>query len=208
MRPLNRDFYLRDTLTVAAELLGKYLVREVDGTCLIGRITETEAYIGAIDKACHAYGGRITPRTETLFEQAGTAYVYLIYGMYHCMNVVTEPKGTAAAVLLRGVEFVRGMESASRLRYGLPLHALSKLQQKNFANGPGKLCKAMGITRDMNKQDLCDGAFFITDEVAGIPNPVFKIDTSPRIGIDYAEEAKDFLWRFVIEDRIKKSKLP
>lgn len=193
---LDREFYLRDTLTVAKELLGKYLVREMDGRYLVGRITETEAYIGAIDKACHAYGGKITPRTKTLYEQGGTSYVYLVYGMYHCMNVVTEPQGEAAAVLLRGVEFVKGFEEASMLRYGKALEVLSRAQIKNFANGPGKLCKAMGITREQNNRSLCGQEFFITDYIEGIDNPTFELGISPRIGIDYAEEAKDFPWRF------------
>jgi len=196
MKPLDREFYLRDTLTVAKELLGKYLVREMDGGYLVGRITETEAYIGAIDKACHAYGGKITPRTKTLYEQGGTSYVYLVYGMYHCMNVVTEPQGEAAAVLLRSVEFVKGYEEASMLRYGKELEVLSKAQLKNFANGPGKLCKAMGITREQNNRNLCGQNFFITDCIEGINNPTFELGISPRIGIDYAQEAKDFPWRF------------
>lgn len=198
MKPLNREFYLRDTLTIARDLLGKYLVRKIDGTYLIGRITETEAYIGASDKACHAYGGKMTPRTKTLYKQGGTSYVYFVYGMYHCMNVVTEPKDEAAAVLLRGLEFVKGLEEASILRYGKELEALSKYQLKNFANGPGKLCKAMDITREQNNMDLCGREFFITDHVEGIENPKFEMGISPRIGIDYSEEAKDFPWRFFI----------
>ena len=198
MKPLNGEFYLRDTLMIARDLLGKYLVRKSDGTYLIGRITETEAYIGASDKACHAYGKKMTPRTKTLYEQGGTSYVYLVYGMYHCMNVVTEPKDEAAAVLLRGIEFVKGLEEAAILRYGEELEALSKYQLKNFSNGPGKLCKAMGITREQNNMDLCGQEFFITDYVEGIENPTFEVGISPRIGIDYAEEAKDFPWRFFI----------
>jgi len=198
MKPLNGEFYLRDTLMIARDLLGKYLVRKSDGTYLIGRITETEAYIGASDKACHAYGKKMTPRTKTLYEQGGTSYVYLVYGMYHCMNVVTEPKDEAAAVLLRGVEFVKGLEEAAIFRYGEELEALSKYQLKNFSNGPGKLCKAMGITREQNNMDLCGQEFFITDYVEGIENPTFEVGISSRIGIDYAEEAKDFPWRFFI----------
>jgi len=198
MKPLNGEFYLRDTLMIARDLLGKYLVRKIDGTYLIGRITETEAYIGASDKACHAYGKKMTPRTKTLYEQGGTSYVYLVYGMYYCMNVVTEPKDEAAAVLLRGIEFVKGLEEAAILRYGQELEALNKYQQKNFANGPGKLCKAMSITREQNNMDLCGQEFFITDHVEGIENPTFEVGISPRIGIDYAEEAKDFPLRFFI----------
>ena len=120
MELLPRAFYDRDTLEVARDLLGKYLVHRVDGTELVVRITETEAYIGAVDKACHAYGGRRTARTETLYAKPGTAYVYLIYGMYHCLNFVTEPEGTAA-VLLRGVEAVAGRDRMALNRFGRPI---------------------------------------------------------------------------------------
>lgn len=199
MEPLKRYYYMADTLMVARDLLGKYLVRKYEGTYLIGRITETEAYIGAIDKACHAYGGKVTSRTQTLYEKGGTSYVYFIYGMYYCMNVVTEKKGSAAAVLIRGLEMVKGLETSSMLRYGLSYRELSKTQLKNFSNGPGKLCKAMAITKDLNKVDLCGGDFFITDKIKGVENPPFEIVTSARIGIDYAEEARDFPWRFYLK---------
>ena len=101
MARLSRDFYAGDTVAIAQALLGKLLVRRLDGQLLAGRITETEAYIGRCDKACHAYNYRRTPRTETLFLAPGHAYIYLIYGMYHCLNFVTEPEGEPAAVLLR-----------------------------------------------------------------------------------------------------------
>ena len=118
MKPLDRAFFDRDTLDVARELLGKYLVRMWDGEALVGRITETEAYIGRCDKACHAYGYRRTARTETLFAPPGTAYIYLIYGMYHCLNFVTEAEGEPAAVLLRGLEPVEGLARMSLNRFG------------------------------------------------------------------------------------------
>ena len=108
MARLSREFYLGDTVEIAQALLGKYLVRRLDGEMLAGRITETEAYVGRCDKACHAYNYRRTPRTSTLFAPPGTAYVYLIYGMYHCLNFVTEPEGEPAAVLLRSVEVSPG----------------------------------------------------------------------------------------------------
>lgn len=197
MQRLSRKFYLRDTLKVAQDLLGKYLVREYQGQVIAGRIIETEVYIGATDKACHAYNGKKTPRTKALYEQGGTSYVYFIYGMYNCMNVVAEPKGTAAAVLIRGVELIKGQELAAKLRYGKELADLTSYQRKNFSNGPGKLCKAMAITREQNKLDLCGRELYITEPAKG-DDTRFKICTSPRIGIDYAEEAKDFLWRYYI----------
>ena len=119
MARLSRDFFDRDTLTVSRELLGKYLCRRLEGGELLAlRLTETEAYIGRCDKACHAYGGRRTARTEPLFLPPGHAYIYLIYGMYHCLNLVTEPEGEPAAVLLRAGEAVLGGDSIRRFRFG------------------------------------------------------------------------------------------
>lgn len=193
METLSRTFYDRDTLEVARDLLGTYLVRRLDGAELVVRITETEAYVGAVDKACHAYGGRRTARTETLYARPGTAYVYLIYGMYHCLNFVTEPEGTAAAVLLRGVEAVSGTDLMAYSRFGRAFDQLTADQRKNFLNGPGKVCKALAITRTHNGLDLTGGGelFLCAGEA-----PTGEIHVGKRIGIDYAEEAVDFPWRF------------
>lgn len=193
METLSRTFYDRDTLEVARDLLGTYLVRRLDGAELVVRITETEAYVGAVDKACHAYGGRRTARTETLYARPGTAYVYLIYGMYHCLNFVTEPEGTAAAVLLRGVEAVSGTDLMAYNRFGRGYEQLTADQRKNFLNGPGKVCRALAITRTHNGLDLTGGGelFLCAGEA-----PTGEIHVGKRIGIDYAEEAVDFPWRF------------
>ena len=188
---LTRAFYDRDTLEVARDLLGCRLIHRVAGEELVVRITETEAYIGAVDKACHAYGGRRTARTETLYARPGTAYVYLIYGMYHCLNFVTEGEGTAAAVLLRGVEAVEGADRMARNRFGRDLSQLTAYQRKNFLNGPGKVCKAMAITRAHNGLDLTGEILFL----CGGGLPAGEIHAGKRIGIDYAEEAGDFPWR-------------
>ena len=150
MARLDANFYCRDTLTVAKEMIGKYLLRAVDGKTLVCRITEAEAYIGAIDKACHAYGGRRTERTQTLYAAPGTSYVYLIYGMHHCLNFVTEAEGTAAAVLLRGAIPVAEIDGISLLRFGVKANCLTPYKRKNFLNGPGKLCKGLAITREQN----------------------------------------------------------
>ena len=136
---LGRDFFDRDTRTVARDLLGKYLVRVWNGIPLAVRLTETEAYIGRMDKACHAYNYRRTKRTETLFAPPGTAYIYLIYGMYHCLNFVTEAEGEPAAVLIRGGEARCGTELMARNRFGKGREELSPYQKKNFFNGPGKI---------------------------------------------------------------------
>ena len=187
---------------MAPALLGKYLVRSYGGTLLAGRITETEAYIGRCDKACHAYNYRRTARTETLFMAPGHAYIYFIYGMYHCLNFVTEPEGEPAAVLLRALEGAAGVDVMRRLRYGdAPMNAY---RRKNFLNGPGKVCKALDLTTAQNRLDLTGDTLFLCDSLADIglaepPHEPERLCTGPRIGVDYAEEAKDFPWRFWLE---------
>lgn len=192
---LTRDFYDRDTLTVAKDLLGCFMVREYEGERLVGRITETEAYVGRCDKACHAYGYKRTKRTETLFAQPGTAYLYLIYGMYTCLNFVTESEGEPAAVLIRGIEPVEGAETMARLRFGRAPEELTAYQRKNFLNGPGKICKAMELNREMDGHDLLKPPLYVLprDKTLG------QVHCGPRIGVDYAQEAKDFPWRFWTE---------
>lgn len=202
MARLSREFYSGDTVQIAQDLLGKYLVRMLDGQLLAGRITETEAYIGRCDKACHAYNYRRTERTSTLFGPPGHAYIYFIYGMYHCLNFVTEPEGEPAAVLIRAVEPAAGMDMMLRLRYGdKPLTAY---RRKNFLNGPGKVCKGFSLSRAENGLDLTGGTLFVCDSPAdiGLPRPApagERMCAGPRIGVDYAEEAKDFPWRFWLE---------
>lgn len=204
MAKLDRNFFIRDTVEVAKDLLGRYLVRTLNGETMVCRITETEAYVGAIDKACHAYGGRITPRTRTLYESPGTAYVYLIYGMYHCLNFVTEPAGIAAAVLVRGCTPVYHTELAAQLRFGIPASEMSSYQRKNFMNGPGKLCKGLGIDRHCNGLPVGNDELYVCDELPELGLPCrskdFLYETGKRIGIDYAEEAIDFPWRFWIKE--------
>ena len=128
--------FLRDTVTVARELLGTYLVRMQDGVPLVGRISETEAYIGRRDRACHAYGYRRTPRTETLFAPPGTVYIYLIYGMYHCLNLVTEAEGEPAAVLIRAVQPRHNFDILSENRFGRKWQQLTRAQNPICATGP------------------------------------------------------------------------
>ena len=194
MDKLERDFYARDTLTVAQELLGNYIVRVWNSEKLICRITETEAYIGRCDKACHAYNYRRTPRTETLFAQPGTVYIYLIYGMYNCLNFVTEAEGEPAAVLIRGLEVISGEETVKKLRYPQCTDGLTPYQHKNLLNGPGKLCKGLSLDRSLNGADLTGDILYVvrSDEV---PKQIYS---GARIGIDYAEEAVHFPWRFWI----------
>lgn len=202
MARLSRDFYEQDTLLAAKALLGKFLVRRLDGQVLAGRVTETEAYIGRCDKACHAYQYRRTPRTSTLFMAPGHAYIYLIYGMYHCLNFVTEPEGEPAAVLLRGVEVVSGAETVRRLRYGDK--PLTPYRKKHLTDGPGKVCQGFSLTINENRMDLTGDTLFLCDDPAdfgGAPLALSpeRICTGPRIGVDYAQEAKELPWRFWLE---------
>lgn len=198
MEKLNRSFYNRDTLQVARGLLGKHLVRVLpDGTELVCRITETEGYIGRMDKACHAYGYKRTPRTETLFAQAGTSYLYLIYGMYYCLNFVTEEIGEPAAVLIRAAQPVKNGNIIAKNRFGCKMEDMTAYQRKNFLNGPGKLCKGLELTRAQNGLDLLGEELFVWDAPAPSTQ---EVHVGKRIGIDYAQEATDFPWRFWLED--------
>ena len=194
---IDKEFYNRSAIDVANDLLGKVLVREVDGRILKGKIVETESYIGAIDKACHAYNGRRTKRTEILYSDCGVAYVYFIYGLYHCFNVVTNEKDVAEAVLIREIEPLNEFDYISQVRYKKQFKELSKTQIKNLTNGPSKLCLAYLIDKDLNGDKLYEqGKIYLEESEEND----FEIVKTKRIGIDYAEEAKDFLWRFYIKD--------
>ena len=191
---LTRSFFDRDTVTVARELLGKQLVRTLpDGDRLICRITETEAYVGPVDKACHAYNYKRTVRTQTMFAAPGTAYIYIIYGMYHCLNLVTEAEGEPCAVLIRGAQAVENVDRIAQNRFGCKYSQLTPYQRKNFLNGPGKLCKGLSLTREQDGISLLtpDAELYLLDG----PSPE-HIHVGKRIGIDYAEEAVEFPWRF------------
>ena len=192
---LSVDFYNRDTLKVARDLLGKKLVRKIEEEFLIGKIVEVEAYIGPIDKACHSYNFKKTKRNEVMFGPPGTAYVYFIYGMYHCLNVVTEPEGMPCAVLIRALEPLQGFDKLAENRFGKKYDELNSYQRKNLTNGPGKLCKAFSIDKKLNGVSLLNDELYILDI-----NESFEIVSDKRIGIDYAEEAKDFEWRFYIKN--------
>ena len=194
MKPLPKAFYDRDTVEAARALLGQYLVRVLPtGEELVCRITETEAYVGRMDKACHAYGYKRTPRTETLFAPPGTAYIYLIYGMYHCLNFVTEPEGEPSAVLIRGAQAIQNGDIIAKNRFGRKMEELTSYQKKNFLNGPGKLCRGLCLTRAQNGLDLTQkaGGLYVCPGPA--PEQIFS---GKRIGIDYAQEAVEFPWRF------------
>jgi len=180
-----RQFYEQPTIEVARQLLGKYLVRKHREGTTVGRIVETEAYVGPQDLACHASKGW-TRRTEVMFGPPGHAYVYLIYGFYNMLNFVTEPVDHPAAVLVRAVEPVQGIELMRRRRNSQSL--------KSLASGPGKLCQAFAIDRSLNGTDLCGSVICIQDR--GEPAP--KLLATPRIGVDYAGKWKGKRLRFLV----------
>lgn len=202
---LPQEFYLQGTVDAARAFLGKYLVRVLNGAPLVCRITETEAYVGPIDKACHAYQYKRTPRTETLFCTGGTAYIYLIYGMYCCLNFVTEPRGEPCAVLIRGGEVRYGEDIITQNRFGCKPSELTAYQKKNFLNGPGKLCRGLSLTTKQNGLSLLGDELYVTDSLSDLGLPPWPGDDAPlnvqtgkRVGIDYAEECADFPWRFYL----------
>lgn len=194
MKKLPRNFYNRDTITVSKELLGKYLVHNVEGEELIGKIVEVEAYKGPIDKAAHSYNKK-TDRNKIMYGPPGHVYIFHIYGMYYCMNVVTEKIDMPCAVLIRALEPISGIDSMSKNRYNKSINDLGKNELKNLTNGPGKLCIAMGLNKSNYGDDLLEDRLYIAEGV----NEKFDIVTTKRINIDYAEEAIHFPWRFYIK---------
>ena len=196
MEIVARQFYQRSSLELAPELLGLYLVHNLDGIELIGKIVEVEAYMGVNDKAAHTFNNRRTRRNEVMFGEAGYAYIYLIYGMYYCLNVVSSTKDNPQGVLFRAVEPVKGFDEIAKNRFNLPYNQLSKQQQYNLTSGPGKLCQAFNITKANYGNDFTNSNLLIC---SNNDDNDFKIASSPRVNVDYAEEAKDYPWRFYIE---------
>lgn len=181
MKKLSRQFFARPTEIVARELLGKVLVRKIGKKKLAGMIVETEAYVGPHDLACHASKGK-TERNKVMFEPASVWYVYFIYGMHHCLNIVTESKDYPSAVLIRALEPLENIKSST--------------------NGPAKLCRALNITKNLNNTSAVskDSVLYIEDRKIAIPKN--KIIRAKRIGVDYAGKWKDKFLRFYIKENI------
>ncbi len=196
MKKLEKDFYLDEVTAVARKLVGCFLVRQTEGGRIIGRINEVEAYDGRLDKACHAYGHKRTKRNEPLFQKGGLAHVYLIYGRYYCLNVVTGNAGEPAAVLIRGAEILEGRELAAGNRYRQSWAELTDRQMKHLADGPGKLCLAMAVDKSFDFEPLDGRRLYVCREIGRFTRSVAGLKAHRRIGIEYAEEARDFLWRF------------
>lgn len=192
---LGTDFFKRDTVEVAKNLLGKKIIRNISGNFFCAKIVETEAYLGLEDRACHSYGGNITKRNEILYKEAGTIYVYLIYGMYNLLNIVTKNENDPEAVLIRAVEPIENIDAMAVNRFGKIYKDLSSYQKKNLTNGPGKLTMAMEIDRALNGKILSQDYLYIEEG-----EDVRNIIETKRIGIDYAGEDANLPLRFYIED--------
>ncbi len=185
------DFYLRNDVTqVSKDLLGKFLITNIDGIKTSGMITEVEAYNGITDKASHAFGGRRTARTEAMYSTGGVAYVYLCYGIHHLFNVVTNEKNIPHAVLIRAIEPVNGIDEMLRRRN------MNTLQPR-LTSGPGSMSAALGIKVSESGLDLTGNKIFIEDR--GILIEEENIFSTKRIGVDYAEEDSLLNYRFYIK---------
>jgi DNA-3-methyladenine glycosylase len=190
MARLNRDFYSMESIEVARALLGRRLIHRLpDGRKLSGRIVETEAYLGVDDQAAHSFGGRRTPRTEVMYGEPGLSYVYFIYGMYFCLNVVTTAKEIPEAVLIRAIEPLDGVGHMA---------GASEADPHRVANGPGKLCRALQITKTHNALDLTFNKVLWIEDDGAISDA--QIVEGPRVGIDYAGDAAHWPLRFGIRN--------
>ena len=188
---LDKDFYRRpDVVQISRDLIGKVLCTCFDGILTTGVISETEAYCGRNDKACHANDGTRTARTEVMYGEPGQSYIYLCYGIHHLFNVVTNERGLADAVLIRGIQPLDGI-SFMKERRGLD-------STKNLCNGPGKLTQALGIRTSLNGCSLMEPPVWIEDHRLSINEG--QIEATPRIGIDYAGEHAERKWRFVLQE--------
>lgn len=191
LKKLQQTFYLRPTLTVARQLIGKYLVKKLRHELLVGRIVEVEAYLGKDDPASHSYNGK-TQRNEVMFRAGGCLYVYFTYGMHFCSNVVTEREGVGCAVLLRAVEPVRGLETMARNR---KISLRREGDVYNLCSGPAKLCEAFAITRADNGADLCGNKIWIAQTGEEVPR--HHIATTTRVGIT---QGRQYRRRFFLKD--------
>ena len=193
---LDRSFYTRDTILVAKELLGCYLIHKTPEGITKGQIVEVEAYKGPKDKGAHSYKYRHTPRMDPLFKTGGFAYIFQVYGNNYCFNVVTQKENMPEAVLIRALKPCEGIELMGKRR-NINLSDSNRSKFKNLTNGPSKLCQAFDIKTTLNGIDLCDNQLYILSNSTSDANK--EIVATPRINIDYAEEYKDKLWRFFLD---------
>jgi DNA-3-methyladenine glycosylase len=184
------DLWNLPTLTLAKKMLGMELVHENQEGITSGIIVETEAYLGPEDRAAHSFGNRRTARTEVMFHQAGTIYTYFIYGMHVCFNIVSGPIDKPEAILIRAIQPIKGIELMKKRRIRVK-------KEVQLTNGPGKLSKSMGFTLEHSGQKMNDGEISIQERLEIHP---YDIASGPRIGIQYAEEAVHFPYRFWIKN--------
>ncbi|MGL5316064.1 MAG: DNA-3-methyladenine glycosylase [Peptostreptococcaceae bacterium] len=203
---MNNEFFRNNAIEVSKNILGKFLIRKYKDKEIVTKIVETEAYMGITDKGAHVYGDKRTDRTRPLYLDGGHIYVYLIYGMYYCLNISANKENVPECVLIRAIEPIKGLEHISHNRYQKDYEELTNYQRKNICNGPGKLCMALEIDKGLNCKSIMDSDLIISDfyyneegqKIYSDEN--FEMVTSTRINIDYAEEAKDFPYRFYIKD--------
>lgn len=186
-------FFEGDTLDVCDKLIGGLIKCEVGGEPVVAKISEIEAYLGAEDRASHAYGNRKTERTKPIFLPGGHSYISFVYGMHYNFNFVTCREGVPETILLRGIEILEGYDTIAQKRYGTSYDNLTKYQKKNLTNGPGKVCQALGLSKQQNAK--------IISSLFDVYIPEFKVNykLTPRIGVDYAGEDKDLLYRFLLD---------
>ena len=189
---IEATFYLQENvLAVAKALLGKILVSNFNNVLTAGRIVETEAYNGVVDKASHSYGGRRTNRTEIMYAQGGVSYVYLCYGIHHLFNVVCNVANTPHAVLIRALEPLMGIED-------MLIRTNKKTLDNTLTKGPGNVCKALGINTKHTGSSLLQEEIYIVDDGFGYTDS--NITATPRIGVDYAGEDAQLPYRFIVKD--------
>ncbi|MDK2585391.1 DNA-3-methyladenine glycosylase [Romboutsia sedimentorum] len=202
---MDKEYFKKDGLELAKSILGKYLIRNYDGKTIVTKIVETESYMGINDKGAHVYGDKRSERTKPLYLEGGRIYVYLIYGMYYCLNISANKENVPECVLIRAVEPIKGIEEIAFNRFKKEYSDLTTYQRKNISNGPGKLCMALKIDKNLNAKSILENELYISDfyyeeDKKVYSNDKIDIQTSKRINIDYAQEAKDYLWRFFIKD--------
>ena len=188
MKPLKQSFFMKETVQVAEDLLGSYLIRNIRDLTLIGRIVETEAYLGLDDPCCHSFKDSYTDRTKTMYLTGGHSYIYFTYGMHYCFNVVTQDKKTPEAVLIRALEPVKGLAEIKKNR--------NKEQLTELCSGPGKLCQAFSITKSLNAKDLSKkGEIYISKG-----RKAQKVETDSRVGLPWHKDSAYWFLRFYIKD--------
>lgn len=191
---LEKEFFKKDTISLAKDLLGKVFVREINGKLIRSRIVETEAYLGINDRASHTFNDNKTNRNKIMYMDCGVLYVYLTYGIHYLLNISSVGEGVPEAVLIRAIEPLNNFDVFANNRFGKDYKDLNSYQRKNLSNGPAKLTKALKIDKSFNGKDIFSNNFYLEN---GDNN--FGIVESKRIGIDYAKEAKDYLYRFYIK---------